>query len=535
MQPFLKQFLNRAAAVLLAAFCFALPNAAQAAQSGVFGGGPLYNNAAGNINELKNSGFNEVVVWNIEVRSNGDLNFNGEFPLCSGGVYVGGSTHPDFAGNMASLKQGTVRRITFSVGSSNYGDFENVRDLINSQGTGPGSILYKNFQALKKAIPAVDAIDFDDENCYDQSTMVSFAVMLGGLGYTVALDPYTNMGFWTAVAAQVNTQRPGTIDLVHLQCYSGGAGNDPTQWNFGGIPVQPSVDSNVDSPSQTQAQMAYWRGEAGSTGGWMWLYDQFVGNAAAYASAINIGIGGPTALSAVGGGGSVGLSWTAASGGGTYNLYRGTSAGGENATPIAAGLAGTSYTDGNLLAGTTYFYNVTSVAAGVEAAPANEARATVLAPQILGNSSFENGASNPAPWAATPGVINNSPKEPAHGGSWYAWLDGYGLTHTDTLAQTVTLPATLSTATLNFYLHIDTAERGTAAHDVMKMQIRNSSGAVLATLATYSNLNAAYGYSLKTFNLLPYKGQTIQLYFTGSENSSLPTSFVVDDCAVSAQ
>lgn len=543
VQPFslkrpisLKQPLAALSAAVSLVVCLALPNAADAAQSGVFGGGPLYNNAAGNISELRSSGFNEVVVWNIEVKPNGDLNFNGEFPLCSNGVYIGGSTHPDFAGNMASLKQGTVRRITFSVGSSNVGDFEDVRDLINAQGTGPSSILFKNFQALKKAIPAVDAIDFDDENCYDQNTMTSFAVMLGGLGYHVALDPYTYMDFWTAVAVQINAQRPGTVDLVHLQCYSGGAGNDPAQWNFGGISVQPSVDSNSDNPPGTQSQMAYWHGEAGSTGGWMWLYDQFVGNAAAYASAINTGIGGPTALSAVGGSGSVALSWNPASGGGTYSIYRGTSAGGEEATPIKTGVLGTSYTDGDtVLGGTTYFYKVTSVTSSGEAAPANEAGATALAPQFLGNSGFENGSAHPAPWAATPGVINSSPKEPAHSGAWDAWLDGYGLTHTDTLAQTMTLPANVSTATLSFFLHIDSADRGIVAHDILKVQIRSSSGTVLATLAAYSNLNAAPKYSLKTFNLLPYKGQTIQLYFVGTENSSLPTSFVIDDCTTSAQ
>ena len=369
----------------------ALPQAAQAASSGVFGGGPLYINAAGHINELKNSGFNEVVVWNIEVKSNGDLNFNGEFPLCSNGAYIGGATHPDFAGNMASLKQGTVRRITFSVGSSNVGDFQDVRDLIKAQGTGPSSILYKNFQALKKAIPALDSIDFDDENCYDQSSMTSFAVMLGGLGYTVALDPYTYQSFWTSVATQINAQRPGTVDLVHLQCYSGGQGNDPAQWNFGGISVQPSVDSNDYSPSGTQSQMAYWRGEAGSTGGWMWLYDQFVGNATSYAHAINAGIGGPTALSAVGGSGAVALTWNAASGGGTYNVYRGTNAGGEASSPLKAGLSGTAYTDSSVVPGTLYFYQVAAVSSGTVSAPANEvsAAATAVMPVLSGAVSLQ--------------------------------------------------------------------------------------------------------------------------------------------------
>ncbi len=241
----------------------------------------------------------------------------------------------------------------------------------------------------------------------------------------------------------------------------------------------------------------------------------------------------PTDLMATPTSTQIALSWTGSEGASSYNVYRGTAAGTESL--LQSGLTTTSFIDTSVTAGHSYFYQVAAVNSAGISPKSNEASAALLVPQILGNAGFENGTAHPAPWVATSGVINNSRKEPAHGGSWYAWLDGYGLTHTDTLAQTVTLPANLSLATLNFYLHIDSAERGTVAHDVLKVQIRNSSGTVLATLATYSNLNAAYGYSLKTFNLLPYKGQTIQLYFTGSENSSLPTSFVVDDCTVSAE
>ena len=58
---------------------------------------------------------------------------------------------------------------------------------------------------------------------------------------------------------------------------------------------------------------------------------------------------------------------------------------------------------------------------------------------------------------------------------------------------------------------------------------------MLTTLATYSNLNAASGYSLKSFNVAAYKGQTVQLYLVGVEDSSLQTSFVADDFALNVQ
>ncbi len=150
--------------------------------------------------------------------------------------------------------------------------------------------------------------------------------------------------------------------------------------------------------------------------------------------------------------------------------------------------------------------------------------------QILGNPGFENGSTNPAPWTVTAGVVNNSASEPPHAGSWDAWMDGYGTTHTDTVMQQVTIPAAATAATLTFWLHIDTAETSTTtAFDTMTVQIRNSSGTVLSTLATYSNLNHNTGYSQKSFNLLSFKGQTIQILFTGAEDFTLQTSFVLDD------
>ncbi|HKS24504.1 MAG TPA: S8 family serine peptidase [Thermoanaerobaculia bacterium] len=154
--------------------------------------------------------------------------------------------------------------------------------------------------------------------------------------------------------------------------------------------------------------------------------------------------------------------------------------------------------------------------------------------QLLGNPGFETGTA--APWVATGGVIDSSASQPAHGGSWKAWLNGYATTHTDTLYQDVTIPVTATSATLTFWLHIDSAETTTTTQfDKLQVQVRNTANSVLATLATYSNLNKAAGYSLKSFNLIAYKGQTVRIYFLGTEDSSLQTSFVIDDTALNVQ
>ena len=69
----------------------------------------------------------------------------------------------------------------------------------------------------------------------------------------------------------------------------------------------------------------------------------------------------PTGLAAAAGNGQVALSWNTSSGASTYNVYRGTAAGAESATPIATGLTGTSYTNAGLTNGTTYYYKVAAV------------------------------------------------------------------------------------------------------------------------------------------------------------------------------
>jgi hypothetical protein len=157
------------------------------------------------------------------------------------------------------------------------------------------------------------------------------------------------------------------------------------------------------------------------------------------------------------------------------------------------------------------------------------------AQQLLGNPGFENGT-NTAPWTLTAGVINNSSAEPPHSGAWDAWLDGYGTNHTDTATQTVTIPSTATTATLSFWLHIDTAETTTTtAFDTLQVQVLNSSNTVLATLGTFSNLNHAAGYQQHSFSVINFKGQTIKIRFIGTEDSSLQTSFVIDDTALNVQ
>jgi Putative Ig domain len=156
-------------------------------------------------------------------------------------------------------------------------------------------------------------------------------------------------------------------------------------------------------------------------------------------------------------------------------------------------------------------------------------RVTCSAPgQKLLNPGFESGRSG---WSASTRVIGQfaAAGEPPHAGSWDAWLDGYGTTHTDSLSQTVVIPARCTASMLTFYLHIDSVETTTTAQND-KLVVRLGA----TTLATYSNLNKAGGYIARTFSVGSLAGQGATLTFTGTENASARTSFVVDDVALTA-
>jgi Concanavalin A-like lectin/glucanases superfamily len=266
------------------------------ATSTIFGGGPFYSGGTPVMNVLRASGYTTVMLWCIHVDSStGDLVYNDEL-VVSNGLYVGAST---WRGQLATLKTAptSVNRIEVSVGSAGVNDFQSIQTLISTYGTNTNSILYQNFQALKAATGA-DAIDYDDESLYSASTDVEFGQMLAAIGYKVTFCPYTEASVWQSAYDQLGSN---IVDAIYLQCYAGGAGNDPGTWNgyFNGLKVQPGLwcmngtgCSSGSTASEVEAQMASWRSSDGITGGFMWLYDNMEscsngGTAADYAFAIN--------------------------------------------------------------------------------------------------------------------------------------------------------------------------------------------------------------------------------------------------------
>src|SRR4029079_18798667 len=99
--------------------------------------------------------------------------------------------------------------------------------------------------------------------------------------------------------------------------------------------------------------------------------------------------------------------------------------------------------------------------------------------------------------------------------------------------QTVTIPAAAS-GNLTFWFNCSAQERITQAYDFLYWEVRNTSGTLLQTLATYSNRNktTAGNYSQKSFSLAAYRGQTIRLQFRCTTDVSLSTTFRIDDVSL---
>ncbi|MCA1590270.1 MAG: immune inhibitor A [Acidobacteria bacterium] len=117
-----------------------------------------------------------------------------------------------------------------------------------------------------------------------------------------------------------------------------------------------------------------------------------------------------------------------------------------------------------------------------------------------------------------------------HGGTGYIYL-GVNNSVSGQWYQTVSIPSGAGSS-LEFWLNVSSSETTTTTvYDRLYVEVRNTSGALLGTLATYSNLNkaSAGSYTLRTLNMSAWAGQTVRLQFRTTMDSSLTTTFRVDD------
>jgi fibronectin type 3 domain-containing protein len=106
----------------------------------------------------------------------------------------------------------------------------------------------------------------------------------------------------------------------------------------------------------------------------------------------------PTNLAASAASSTVSLTWTGSSGATGYDIFRGTSSGGEG-TVVYATASGTSYTDTSVTNGTTYYYEVSAVNTGGQSGLSNQVPATPEASDL--SATTLKASANPSVYGQT--------------------------------------------------------------------------------------------------------------------------------------
>lgn len=247
--------------------------------SGIYAGGHIRRGRPGTITKLRNSGFTYLILFNVDVKADGTLTTDGD-TICHNGEYVFQKTNPYYQQDIANLKTPptAISRIEICIGGWGNGSYGNIKNLINSKGTGSNTMLYKNFKALKEAVPEIDAVNNDQEQDYDVESAAKFHIMMYDLGYKTSFAPYTYYSYWKSLNDKIRASRPNAVDRVMVQCYDGGAGNlnSVGTWNFTGVSERhPGLldYSNDWSVERNLAQFQSWKDQGVATGGFVWLFN----------------------------------------------------------------------------------------------------------------------------------------------------------------------------------------------------------------------------------------------------------------------
>ncbi|MER6269695.1 putative Ig domain-containing protein [Streptomyces sp900105755] len=421
--------------------------------------------------------------------SAGDSGYGAEYPATSQYVTAVGGT-------------------ALSTSSSTRGWTESVWKTSSTEGTGSGCSAYDSKPSWQTDTGCTKRMESDVSAVADPATGVAVYDTYGGSGWAVYGGTSASSPIIAGVYALAGT--PGSSDYPAKYPYSH-TGNlyDVTSGNNGSCSTSYfcTAGTGYDGPTGWGTPNGTAAFTSGTTTGNTVTVTNPGSQSTATGSSVSLQISASD---------SAGATLTYSASGLPTGLSISSSTGLISGTASTAGTYSTTVTatDSTGASGSASFTWTVSTSGG----------GTCSSSQLLGNPGFESGNTT---WTASSGVITNDSGEAAHAGSYKAWLDGYGSSHTDTLSQSVTIPAACTNTRFTFYLHVDTAETTTSTQ-YDKLTVTAGS----TTLATYSNLNAASGYVQKSFSLGSYAGSTVTLKFSGVEDSSLQTSFVVDDTAV---
>jgi subtilase family serine protease len=440
--------------------------------------------------------------------------------------YAGGVIYPATSPNVVS-----VGGTTLNTASNSRGWTESVWDTSSDEGTGSGCSAYEPQPSWQSAISILtaacsDRVDNDVAADADPNT--------GAAIY----DTSNDNGGWNEVGG-TSESSPIIASVFALAGNNGNGGNNAAESiykNTGDLNEVTASSNGTCTPPSADSVLCTATGAAntynGPTG---WGTPDGLG---AFESLSSTGSG--NTVTVTNPGNQTGTVGTAAS----LQISASDSASGQTLTYSATGLpAGLSISSSTgLISGTPTTAgtsDVTVTATDTTGASGSASFTWTInstsgsgctAQQLLGNPSFETGSLSP--WVATSGVLaSTSEGVPAQGDNTYlAWLDGYGEAHTDTLAQTVTIPANCVSAELTYWVEVNSTTTNT--NNKLVLEILNSSGTVVQTVPVATAANNGSSYVEYSTNLASYIGQTITVEFVGTEVSGGNTSFFEDSNAL---
>ncbi|MER7183335.1 putative Ig domain-containing protein, partial [Streptomyces hyaluromycini] len=379
--------------------------------------------------------------------SAGDSDYGAEYPATSQYVTAVGGT-------------------ALSTSSSTRGWTESVWKTSSSEGTGSGCSAYDSKPSWQTDTGCTKRMESDVSAVADPATGVAVYDTYGGSGWAVYGGTSASSPIIAGVYALAGT--PGSSDYPAKYPYSHTSNlYDVTSGNNGSCTTSYfcTAGTGYDGPTGWGTPNGTTAFASGTTTGNTVTVTNPGSQSTATGSSVSLQISASD---------SAGATLTYSASGLPTGLSISSSTGLISGTASTAGTysATVTATDSTGASGSASFTWTVSTSGG----------GTCSSSQLLGNAGFESGSTT---WTASSGVITNSSSESAHAGSYYAWLDGYGSSHTDTLSQSVTIPSGCTATTFTFYLHVDTAETTTSTQ-YDKLTVTAGS----TTLATYSNLNA---------------------------------------------
>lgn len=230
---------------------------------------------------------------------------------------------------------------------------------------------------------------------------------------------------------------------------------------------------------------------------------------------------------------STACTWSAASNANWITITSG-SAGTGNGTvtySVAANTSGSTRTGTLSIGGQTLTVTQSGSSGGISTGllsdPGFEARPAVWTEASSGGYAIINSSGS---------TSNKAPVTP-HSGSYFAYLGGYDAGSDTLTSPGLTLPASSQSATLQFWYWISTNDDPSQAWDTLEIALHDAAtGAKLATLATYSNLDANSGWAQSpAYDVSAYLGRTVEVRLTATTDTYYPTRFFIDDLQITAE